>query len=160
MFRGMNMKRIHLKDTKAVSPVIAVILMVAITVVLASVLYVYVNSLVDTTESVDMFGLMDVEIRDSPTGDYMRLKLIDGDPVNWTKYKIIITNESDPDDQATMLTLMGNMEIGYWMTFDQSNAPGFNGINYQETERYSLEVYHIQKNKRVYNQDLILCKVG
>ena len=154
------MKGSHLKDVRAVSPVIAVILMVAITVVLASVLYVYVNSLVDTSETVDTFGLLDIEIRDSPGGDYMRIKLVDGDPFNWSAYKIIITNNSDSDDKATILTITGDMSVGTWITFTSATANGFEQIDYQQDTHYNLEVYHIQKSKRVYNENFILCQAG
>src|SRR5881409_2007586 len=43
---GLNMRSIIRKDEQAVSPVIATILMVAITVVLAAVLYVMVSGLI------------------------------------------------------------------------------------------------------------------
>ena len=45
------MKRKQYTDEEAVSPVIAVILMVAITVVLAAVLYVWASSFLNTTEN-------------------------------------------------------------------------------------------------------------
>jgi len=156
----MIMKRILKGDFWAVSPVIAVILMVAITVVRASVLYVYVNSLVDTSEEVETFGLLDIEIRDSSKGDYMRIKLIDGDPFNWSAYKIIITNSSDENQIATMLELTGDMEIGSWMKFNNANAKGFGHINYEQDTHYNLEIYHIQKSKRVYHEKYILCQAG
>ena len=139
----MKMLGSRLRDIKAVSPVIAVILMVAITVVLASVLYVYVMSLTDTSETVDTFGMLDIEIRDSPGGDFMRIKLVDGDPFNWTAYKMIITNTTDPTDKATMLSLSGDMEVGTWVTFTSATAHGFEQINYQANTHYNVEIYHI-----------------
>jgi len=63
------MQRRIVKDEQAVSPVIAVILMVAITVVLAAVLYVWAMSFLETTE------------KNAPTGSLMASE--DGSGV-WT----------------------------------------------------------------------------
>src|SRR6267143_3730409 len=62
---GLNMKTIIRKDEGAVSPVIATILMVAITVVLAAVLYVMVSGLLSPTGS----GPRAIGVAPSRSGD-------------------------------------------------------------------------------------------
>ena len=79
------------KDEEAVSPVIAIILMVAITVVLAGVLYVWVTSLADTgdtVESLTLSGKLEVDATD----DKAKLTVNhDGGPkVTWADYKVTV----------------------------------------------------------------------
>lgn len=142
---------------EAVSPVIAVILMVAITVVLASLLYVWVMNFAETDESVEKFATVEVEIRDDADGDKLIIKIVDGPPLNWTSYKIIIYNNSDENQVATMMNLKGESYAGEKTTFNATNAPGFNAIDYKKDLFYKLEIYNIKESKRVYNKDYITC---
>lgn len=80
------------KNEEAVSPVIAVILMVAITVVLAGVLYVWVTSLADTSSTTQ--GTFGVSATDAaavasggafnPGEQMIRIDHISGDAINWS----------------------------------------------------------------------------
>ena len=68
-FPGRFPKIKNLSDERGVSPVIAVILMVAITVVLASVLYVMVINIFDEPEKIE-FGRLDCTKDDDEPGKY------------------------------------------------------------------------------------------
>jgi len=83
------MKSIIRKDEAAVSPVIATILMVAITVVLAAVLYVMVSGLLTPTGQ----GPRVMGVNISPSGD----------GTNWTL--LITTTPSGLTTSATKLTI-------------------------------------------------------
>ena len=80
-----NMKRMK-NNEEAVSPVIAIILMVAITVVLAGVLYMWVISLADTDEGVSImhFSLEDGQNSDTTQGVFFLIRAgkgVDLDPM-------------------------------------------------------------------------------
>ena len=85
------------RNEEAVSPVIATILMVAITVVLAGVLYVWASSLAgDSTSSggLDAYTFADRDAADtmSPDGgdDLVHVQMTQGDALSWAVVKISI----------------------------------------------------------------------
>ena len=82
-----NMKRFN-KNEEAVSPVIAIILMVAITVVLAGVLYMWVISLADTDEGVDImyFTLEDGQNQGEERGCFFVLRAGKGVSIDPSRY--------------------------------------------------------------------------
>jgi flagellin-like protein len=169
------MKILRRKDQEAVSPVIAIILMVAITVVLASVLYVWVMNLADTGEEAAKFPTIEVTLVDKiSSGDSLTIKHTAGDPLDWKKFKIIITNNSDTSDTATMNNLAPNPDTitaGESSTFT-STTDGFydnsiagpstpvsgNGIDYDKTKSYQIEVYNIKENKQVWQKKNVICE--
>ena len=86
------------RNEEAVSPVIATILMVAITVVLAGVLYVWASSLADdsTGGGLDKYQFDD---RDAGAGETMSdaagdslvyIKMTAGEPLSWSVLKVTI----------------------------------------------------------------------
>jgi flagellin-like protein len=162
----MNLSKFRSND-KAVSPVIAIILMVAITVVLASVLYVWVMSFTHQPDDPAKFPTVDVTLRDVPggDGDSLAIKHKAGDPVDWTKYKIIITNQSDPTDSAVMNSLTGEMINGETSIFGSVTnttsgmvaVTGFGNINYQKTKSYQVEIYDISGNQLVWQKKNVIC---
>ena len=153
------MKIFRSRGSDAVSPVIAVILMVAITVVLASLLYVWVMNFANPEGGLEKFATLEIELRDEAGGDQLVIKLIDGDPINWTNYKIIIYNDSDDDQVAQMLHLNGDQFAGDKIVFNATNAPGFSMIDYKKDVFYHLEIYNIKESKRVYKENYIICTV-
>ena len=86
------MKRFK-KNEEAVSPVIAIILMVAITVVLAGVLYMWVISLADTDEGVDImyFEVDDGTNLDNTHGCFFILRGGKGVDIDPSKYSFYIS---------------------------------------------------------------------
>ncbi|MBI20544.1 MAG: hypothetical protein CMB73_08250, partial [Euryarchaeota archaeon] len=82
------------RNEEAVSPVIATILMVAITVVLAGVLYVWASSLAEGNTDGDL-TLYDISAVDAggdvTTGtddDLVRITMNQGSDINWAAVKI------------------------------------------------------------------------
>ena len=81
----MKFNRSHRKD-EGVSPVIAIILMVAITVVLAGVLYVWVTQLADTEEdSLDLL-LFRAEVREETRN--LTIEMRSGHLIQLSDYKL------------------------------------------------------------------------
>jgi flagellin-like protein len=77
------------RDEEGVSPVIAIILMVAITVVLAGVLYVWVTSLADTTETVDNLQ-MTANLEVAGGNAYLNITHGGGPKVTWSDYRVTL----------------------------------------------------------------------
>jgi flagellin-like protein len=160
------MKIFRRNDEEAVSPVIAIILMVAITVVLASVLYVWVMNLADTGEEAAKFPTIEVTLKEgvplSPTPslrvDSLTIKHTAGDPLDWTKFKIIITNQSDDTDTSVMNSLSGEITAGESLQFNGSNSAGFASIEFQKTKSYQIEIYNIKENKQVWIKKNVICE--
>jgi len=96
-----------------VSPVIAVILMVAITVVLAGVLYVWVTSLADTDDTVDKLRL-DIDDGKTNIGSdgsafgtadiFLKLEQTGGDPIDWSGLTIIC-EDTETGDRAELVII-------------------------------------------------------
>ncbi len=76
------------KNDEAVSPVIAIILMVAITVVLAGVLYMWVISMVDPNEkpSIMIFEVTDGVNKDSEHGCFFKIRAVSEVDIDPTRY--------------------------------------------------------------------------
>jgi flagellin-like protein len=152
---GLNKLR---KDIRAVSPVIAIILMVAITVVLASVLYVWVMRIAEPTGPMVEFPTTEIELKHgSNDGDIVTIKHIGGDPIKWEDYKIIITNNSDQTQVAVMEYLSGKLSSGETSIFTESTT-GFDNVDYQKGESYRLEVYNTKHSKQVFDKDSLICQ--
>jgi len=156
------MKIFRRKDEEAVSPVIAIILMVAITVVLASVLYVWVMNLAQTDEEVGTFPTIEVTLKHGASAsDSLTIKHIQGDPLDWTKFKVIITNQTDTTNTAVMTDLSAltpnQITAGESSSITKSIA-GFDDIDYQKGKSYQLEIYNLKENKRVYNKENVICE--
>jgi flagellin-like protein len=162
----MNLIKFRSND-RAVSPVIAIILMVAITVVLASVLYVWVVQIADPDDDFVKFPTVDVTLRDVPggDGDSLAIKHKAGNPLDWSKYKIIITNQSDETDTAVMNSLSGEITAGEISLFGKVTnttsgmvaVSGFGNIDYQKTKSYQVEIYDIGANKLVWQKNNVIC---
>jgi flagellin-like protein len=82
------------KDEKAVSPVIAVILMVAITVVLAGVLYVWVTSLSSTEDTVEnIVATLDQGDGNVSAGVLFTIQKGSGDSIQISDYRFKVGKE-------------------------------------------------------------------
>ena len=87
------------RNEEAVSPVIATILMVAITVVLAGVLYVWASSLSDdsTGGGLDKYQFSDRDaagtMSDAGGEALVHIKMTSGEPLSWSVLKVTIVVE-------------------------------------------------------------------
>ena len=95
-----NMKNEN-RNEEAVSPVIATILMVAITVVLAGVLYVWASSLAgdNTGGSLELYAFDADDATGSPTtgdtDDLIRVSMTTGSEINWAAISIKISIDKE-----------------------------------------------------------------
>ena len=74
------------KNSEAVSPVIATILMVAVTVVIAAVVYTYVGGMGSSKESAPTVSLS----AEGKSGDTLTLTHDGGDELQWSDLKVLI----------------------------------------------------------------------
>ena len=139
----MKWKR-NAKD--GVSPVIAVILMVAITVVLAGVVVLWVTRLSKTEEEGPEMLTLDVKLYDSTTNDYMEIYNNGGGEINWANYKITI------DGTPIANTLSGTTEVGEKVTF--TNGTDNVSISVTAGQTYTVKVVNIVTNKVVWEQEI------
>ena len=109
-------------DEEGVSPVIAIILMVAITVVLAGVLYVWVTSLADTGGTVENLRL-DGEVYTDESGQVTKIMLEHrgGDKITWSDYKVTIggvelTAPKASSDNSSATTAEVGQTTQWWDT--------------------------------------------
>ncbi|MGB0815458.1 MAG: archaellin/type IV pilin N-terminal domain-containing protein, partial [Poseidonia sp.] len=85
------------RNDEAVSPVIATILMVAITVVLAGVLYVWASSLAEGNADGDIaFYVFDAEdaggdLSDGTDDNLVRVTMTQGQDINWASVNVKIS---------------------------------------------------------------------
>ena len=77
-------------DNKGVSPVIAVILMVAITVVLSGVVFLWASSFSSQAGNAIDLSRMEISIKDDPAGDRLVISIISGDVI-WGSMSILMT---------------------------------------------------------------------
>jgi len=149
--------RMFKKDLKAVSPVIAIILMVAITVVLASVLYVWVNTFLDPPNDPIEFPTIEMSLKDGGSNDVLTIKHTTGIPVEWSKHKIIITNNTD-ESQISMdkLNALGYQSFGETVSIN-STIPGFTDMDFEKGKTYRVEIYNIDQGQRVYDNTNVIC---
>jgi len=90
--------------------------------------------------------------------DRMTVKHVQGDPLDWQGYKIIITNNSDESSTVlTQLSSLGSQNAGESVQIN-STIVGFNLINYEKGKAYTIEIYNLKENKRVYNRDNLICE--
>ena len=101
VFPGRKTRHRKIFDERGVSPVIAVILMVAITVVLAAVLYVMVSALLDGPSGNLTLSMNWNEKRDAP-GNYTGyiIKISSGNPPNLEDVTVVIINDDNMNSET------------------------------------------------------------
>jgi hypothetical protein len=106
------------------------------------------------------FPIIEAILKDSSTtneGDELSFKHISGDPLDWSKHKILMTNNSDETDTAAMMSLSGITSAGEIITFDSSTI-GFADIDYQQANFYTVEIYNLKENRREYEKSNVICE--
>jgi len=151
---GLNMKAMK-KNDLGVSPVIAVILMVAITVVLAGVVFLWAQSFTDDAEG-DVRSLnikVSLYSDTADAADKLEIEVLGG-TIIWTDYKVVvfgeatITDTDGPDSGATD---------------DKSNAGDtavFNldgdGSTINAGEGYKVQIIDLEGNKVIYTNENVI----
>ncbi|MCK5024666.1 MAG: type IV pilin N-terminal domain-containing protein [Thermoplasmata archaeon] len=106
------MRKVYKKRDDAVSPVIATILMVAITVVLAAVLYVMVIGMGDVDDIASPLGLSDAG-RTTTTFTVLVASAPDGAMVDGTQFSFTHDNAVGAVTNATVYDA-GGIEVAWW----------------------------------------------
>jgi len=159
--KKMKANRMFSKDEEAVSPVIGVILMVAITVILAAVIAAFVfgmgGNLTEAPPSVSLVA----SSNSATTGADLVIKHIGGESLmgsDW-KFSVVtegntsayVTTSSDDDFEVGMQLVINTKETtehatGSWGdTWEYSDPDG----DLLDTGKYSVQVVHIPSNSMV-----------
>jgi flagellin-like protein len=166
------MKRVRIrKDEKAVSPVIAVILMVAITVVLAGVLYVWVTSLSGADEEVAPTASLKLTTRDelndtAQDQDFAMLSHRSGDNMKWSDMKFQISDDGgtffiiEPDVTQTNLNVLMTKgdNIGDKDLFEVGESIYFaeDGADWDAADDFYLKIVHNPSKSTIYDESIDL----
>jgi hypothetical protein len=137
--------------------VVVVVILVLMTIIPRIILYFWVMDLADTGEEISKFPTIEITLTDSSNADSLNIKHTAGDPLDWSDYKMIITNQSDTSDTAIMNSLSGVITAGEVKTFTSEGTAGFSSINYQRTKAYSIEIFNIEENKLVWQKKNVIC---
>ncbi len=135
----LTMKRIW-KNEEGVSPVIAVILMVAITVVLAAVLYVMVSGMLTGGGSTPNVSMNWIESDDNPgnyTGNVLRIS--GGDPPKLTDVTIVYIQTPSTGSDLLSVIVTDDLEAGAMtMRFSDNDV----NLRLGGEDTFSLEGVH------------------
>lgn len=150
------------KDDKGVSPVIAIILMVAITVVLAGVLYVWVMRIAEPPPDPISFPSAKIELRTGSDGmNYLIIRQDSGESIKWSEYKVMITGKDSLLEQVTLSGLSGTQNLGEKKVFtDNTTYPGgtvvpaIGDITLKINDIYTVDIFHIETLQRVKTADV------
>ena len=122
---------------EGVSPVIAIILMVAITVVLAGVLYVWVIGMADTDSSDMNLATFDAELHSSTRN--LTVRMNSGDPIFWDEHALKLDgieldtrNVSDDGQFNAGDTITVYIDFSYGITLIVGNKYRVEIVNYLE----------------------------
>jgi len=145
------MKNIRMKkDEEAVSPVIAVILMVAITVVLAAVLYVMVSGMISTSETTPAGSFTTLD--KLPAADKIKQKFGKINPsVRPTETKLVIEYTGTHADQGAITS---DGRSGTLTTDDQSTTDVF-GVAAADIMGWSVDYTDLAEDKKVSDGDYL-----
>jgi hypothetical protein len=138
--------------------VVVVVIVVFLAIIGMAVFYVWSMDLSDTGGESVMFPTLEITLKDSHTGDSMNIKHTAGDQIDWSDYKIIITNQSDTSDTAFMTSLSGTLSAGRQTTLTSEGTSGFSSIDYQRTKSYKIEIYEIDDNRLVWQKRNHICE--
>jgi flagellin-like protein len=119
-------------DDRAVSPVIGVILMVAITVILAAVIGTFVLGLGDSLGDSQPTAQLDVTV-DTNT---VSVEHAGGDPIEADELRVIVSNTSA--DTQVSGTVVDRLTVGDIA----SNTTAGGGLNVSEGDEYRIRVIH------------------
>jgi hypothetical protein len=111
-------------------------------------------------EDVARFPTIEVNLRDNgpAESDTITIKHVQGDPLDWSDYKLIITNNTtDFSTTMTNLNSLGQITAGEQSKINVTIA-GFTGLNYLKAYSYTIEIYDLKENKRVYVNDNRICE--
>ena len=139
------------KGEMGVSPVIAVILMVAITIVLAGVVFIWAGSFTNETEEEPHYYNVKLTLttdEGSPPTQNLRVEIMEG-RINWEDFNVKI----EEVDLATSYDEDRAGDDEYFPVPDSSTPTG--GIDLSIGISYSVKIVSIDQNRIVYDDDII-----
>jgi flagellin-like protein len=136
-------KKLIFRD-EGVSPVIGVILVVAITVVVASILYVWVMNMASDTDKTVVEPLqVTPELNIDHENDELELKIKIGRGINWDNYRVMLNN-------SEVKTTPGKISLeGETVLFD------YQGDKLIENKFYTLDIIEISTNTIVFSENVL-----
>jgi FlaG/FlaF family flagellin (archaellin) len=146
-------------DMNKFTGLILIIAPFIIFIVLGSALYTWTTCACSYAEYDNPFPTIEIEITDNPSGDSMKIKHLAGDPLNWSRYKLILTNHPDKSNTVSMhdLSSLPEQNAGEWINID-NEIEGFDDIDYNQDLTYQVEIYNLKENKRVYHRESVICE--
>ena len=152
-------------EKKGIIVIVSIFLIIVVILILAPIFYIWSLPFEGGSggyhEEFVTFPTIEITLKDySNDGDSLRVKHIQGDPLDWSGFKMILTNNPDATDTAVMtdLSSLSQITAGESSTITESGITGFSDIDYQKGKAYQLEIYNLRENKRVYNRDNIICE--
>ena len=154
---GLNMKAMK-KNDMGVSPVIAVILMVAITVVLAGVVFLWAQSFTDDTGgTVETLNIKATATSDG-TDNYLIIEVMGGS-VDFTKYQVKLTEVGDPTNSVTFDST--DLDVPATTTYNAGDTASFTSTSGTDLltlittgNSMNVKIINIGDNKIVWENDL------
>ena len=144
-------------DDGGVSPVIAVILMVAITVVLSGVVFLWASSFSTEAGSAIDLSRMEISIKDDPAGDRLVISIISGD-IAWGSMSAILTLEDgtviNADLSACPQRSSAGDEVQIDSFLDGAGSPyPFDG---SKGEHVEVRIVNLEMNSVILIRDVIV----
>ena len=123
---NMKANRKFVEGEEAVSAVIGVILMVAITVAIAATVYVYVSGMIGGTATKTSSISMNTFSKDDAENKVIWLVAgLEGDAVSDTSYTASVLDADTGSPQNVYLDGVGTGACGAWVNFSDSDGDGY-----------------------------------
>jgi hypothetical protein len=148
-------------EKKGIIVIVAIVIIVIVLLVALPIAFLWaapIDSDDFYSETVTVFPTIEISLQHGDdNGDKLSIKHTSGDPLDWSNFKIII---SDSGNSAVMtdLSSLGQIAAGEKSTITESGISGFSDIDYAKGSSYQVEIYNLKENKRVYNRDNLICE--
>ena len=154
----MDFKKLFRKDDKAVSPVIGVILMVAITVILAAAIGSSVFSK-GTTESAPQASLDIKPNGIAGTTGSIKIEHLGGDSINFDSTTTKVMVSVDGSDSKRVLdtevaTNLSTFDVGDVRTLALKDSASSNNISISAGKTVNIKIIDVQTNQLICDKDV------
>jgi hypothetical protein len=108
--------------------------------------------------SVSSFPTIEIELAQTETGPDITITHIQGDPLEFGRYRIIITENVDIGKKVILEDLSGLITAGDTIHITSADLPELDEMDFEPGKSYQFEFYDLKENKRVFNWEYVLCK--
>jgi len=105
-----------------------------------------------------LFTTISISLHTGTAGSHMTLRHYSGDPMDMSQCRIIIIENFGSESNTVLWDLSGTLNAGEELYLNEVNAPGFEGLEYVEGEFYTVEIYDLEYQKRVFVDHSVECK--